>query len=107
MITKDKSAYLDYVAGINKKVDDLYTKISSIGGSMKKDIDALRLKIITKTNLITLLANQKIGLIPHSDWVQYQSDIDKWLTELENKVNVAVANAHIQQNQEYPLVNHR
>jgi len=107
MIVKDISVYLDYVADINKKVNDLYAKISSVTEHKKTDIDALRVKILAKTNLITMLANQEVGLIPHSDWVQYQSDIDKWLTELENKVNTAVANAHIQQNQEYPLVNHR
>lgn len=37
-----------------------------------------------------MLANQEVGLIPHSDWVQYQNDIDKWCTELQTKVNQAV-----------------
>ncbi len=91
MIIKDKSIYLNYVKDIENKVNDICKKISlaTMQGPIKQDIEKTRIKILGKVFLIKNLANQETGLIPNSDWLQYQKDIDTLYKQLSDSINKA------------------
>ena len=91
MIIKDKSIYLDYTKDIATKVNALCAKIPTEQSTHRQDIEKIRAKISAKILLITELANQKVGLIPNSDWMQYKKEIDSLYNQLSTKVKQALA----------------
>ena len=62
-----------------------------ISKAAKQDIDKICINIFAKTSLLTLKANQEVGLIPNIEWMQYKQDIEKLYQSLSNAVQQAVA----------------
>lgn len=93
MIVTDKSVYLNYVNDIENKVKSLCSNVSfaAMQDTLKQDIEKTRVQIMSKVFLIKNLVNQKTGLIPNSDWVQYQKDINALYKQLSDKINKAVS----------------
>jgi hypothetical protein len=91
MIVKDKSVYLNYVKDIENKVKSLCSNVSfaTMQDKLKQDIEKTRVQIMSKVFLIKNLANQETGLIPNSDWVQYQKEIDSLYQNLSSMVKKA------------------
>ena len=91
MIFKDKSVYLNYAKDIENKVNNLCAKVSltTMQNPLKQEIEKIRVKILAKVFLIKNLANQETGLIPNSDWIQYQKDIDTLYKQLSDSINRA------------------
>ena len=88
MIKKDKSVYLNYIKDVEKKANALCAKVAP--GTASKDVEKLRVKIATKTTLLTQKANQD-GLIPNADWVKFKQEIDALYQELADNVNRCTA----------------
>ncbi|MDW3024560.1 MAG: hypothetical protein R8N50_02630 [Alphaproteobacteria bacterium] len=92
MILKDKSIYLNYAKDIETKVNNLCAKISltTMQGPLKQEIEKIHVKILAKVFLIKDSATQETGLIPNSDWIQYQKDIDTLYKQLSYSINKAL-----------------
>ena len=108
MIIQDKKKYLDYIKKTEEKVNNLYNHINSnlILETSREDIENIRNKIFRK--LVVINVKLDAGeLISSTYWEQYTKQVDELCTELETIVNTAIANAHLQQNQEYTSVNRR
>ncbi|MBO4738675.1 MAG: hypothetical protein J5606_03840 [Bacteroidales bacterium] len=91
MIIKDERIYLNYTKDIRSKVENLCTKIPlATPQSLKQDIEKIRVTIFAKIGLIEIKALPEFGLIPNSDWVRYQKEIDELLKELSGKIGNAI-----------------
>lgn len=89
MIVKDTSIYLDYVRGIETKVNNLCDSIAAIPISdmHKQSIEKQRMQIFAKIALLAHKAKCEIGFIPHFQWIQLQQEINDLYTQLSNSVN--------------------
>ena len=91
MIIKDETIYLNYTKEVRSKVENLCAKIPfATSQSLKQDIEKTRVKIFAKISLIEVLALKEVGLIPNTDWMHYQKEIDELLKELSGKIGNAI-----------------
>lgn len=104
MIVNNELKYINYIQNTKQRVNNICAQIPS--GSDTKKIFEIRDKIFAKTSFFD--ASIKIAQILGIETAnKITKEIDELCTELETIVNTAIANAHLQQNQEYTSVNRR
>ncbi len=91
MIIKDETIYLNYTKDIRSKVENLCAKIPlATSQTLKQEIENIRVAIFAKLSLIEIKALPDFGLIPYSDWIRDQKEIDELFKDLSGKIGNAI-----------------